>query len=172
MEDQSKQEANQQKETFSLRTVKYAEYVRDITALGNPIVLLLVSVLTLAALPELGTYLLPMIVGFLLNEALCSGIKFLWHKPRPNGQQYAGGLEKIDAGSFPSIHAARIAYVYGTLGMVHYWMGRYWVLLIALSVIVAVGYSRVFLQKHYFLDVMAGYGFGSLAIFLLHLWLF
>ena len=157
---------------FSLRKVKYAEYVRDITALGNPIVLLLVSVLTLAALPEWGTYLLPMIVGFLLNEALCSGIKYVWHKPRPNGQQYAGGLEKIDAGSFPSIHAARISYVYGTLGMVHYWTGRPWVLLLALTVVVAVGYSRVFLQKHYFVDVMAGYGFGSLATFLLYQWLF
>lgn len=166
-------QSNQQETTdFSLRKVKYAEYVRDITALGNPIVLLLVSVLTLAALPKLGTYLLPMIVVFLLNEALCSGIKYFWHKPRPNGQQYASGLEKIDAGSFPSIHAARIAYVYGTLGMIHHWTGHSWVLVIALVVIGAVGYSRIFLQKHYFVDVMAGYGFGTLAIFMLHQWLF
>ena len=140
----------------SLRTVKYAEYVRDITALGNPIVLLLIAALALAGHPQFAAFLPAMIVGFLLNEVLCSGIKYLWHKPRPNGQEYGGRLEKIDAGSFPSIHAARISYVYGFLGLVHYWMGLLWVPAVALLVILAVGYSRIFLQKHYFVDVLAG----------------
>lgn len=156
----------------SLRKTKYAEYIRDITALGNPFLLLLVSLLALAKHPQFGDYFPPLVVGFLLNEALCSGIKFLWHKPRPNGQEYWGGLEKIDAGSFPSIHAARISYVYLFLGMVHYWMGITWVAVVAALVIVAVGYSRIFLQKHYFVDVLAGYGFGTLACTLLYYWLF
>lgn len=156
-----------------LRRRKYAEYIQDFTALGNPFVLLLMATAVLQNVSfadyELWIWLLG---AFLAGEALCSGIKFLWHKPRPNGQLFKGAMEKIDAGSFPSIHAYRIAYTYSSLAYIEYKFSNGGVLfpIVALVVVVVVGYSRVFLRKHFAVDVLAGYGIGlsvSAAVWLL-----
>lgn len=155
----------------SLRKSKTAEYIHDFTALGNPFLLLLVSLMALSNHPQLGRYFPLLLLGFFINEIVCSSIKYLWHKPRPNGQQYAGGLEKIDAGSFPSIHASRISFVYLSLGMMHYWIGNNWVLIMSGLVILTVGYSRIFLKKHFLTDVLAGYAFGILWTTILYFWL-
>ncbi|MCP4443668.1 MAG: phosphatase PAP2 family protein [Aureispira sp.] len=145
----------------SLGKTKYAEYIRDVTALGNPFILLLVTFVLIGTHQHFWQLLAIMVVGFLINEVLCSGIKYLWHKPRPNGQQFENALEKIDAGSFPSIHAARISFVYLTLGYIQYQLDAWYYLPIFALVIILVGYSRVFLHKHFPLDVAAGYTFGS-----------
>ena len=157
----------------SLGKNKYAEYIRDFTALGNPFLLLLVSACVLSQLPAAlqGRAWLFLVGAFLLNELLCSGIKFLWHKPRPSGQKFEGALEKIDAGSFPSIHAARIMLVYGSLTYVMWRAGMPYFAAIFGLVIAVVGYSRTFLLKHFWLDVSGGYFFGALWVGLLY-WLF
>ncbi|MCH2042801.1 MAG: phosphatase PAP2 family protein [Saprospiraceae bacterium] len=146
----------------SLSKTKYAEYIRDFTALGNPFLLLLVTFCTLGMLPfEKASHLwILLLIGFMVNEFICSGIKFLWHKPRPNGQTFDSAFEKIDAGSFPSIHSSRISFVYGSLAYVQYFEQNYHYLIVFIFVILLVGYSRIFLKKHFFIDVMAGYGFG------------
>lgn len=145
-----------------LRRTKYAEYIRDVTALGNPFILLLVTFIIIGTHQQFWSLLIILVGGFLINEILCSGIKYLWHKPRPNGQLFENAFEKIDAGSFPSIHAARISFVYLTLGYIQYQLDAWYYLPIFALVIVLVGYSRVFLHKHFPLDVAAGYTFGSI----------
>lgn len=149
-------------EKQSLKKTKFAEYVRDFTAIGNPFLLLLVSLSALSVLPGFEGFMLRLIVGFLVNELVCSSIKYFWHKPRPNGQVFDNGFEKIDAGSFPSIHASRMAFVYLSLSFVHYTCGYYFMLPIFLTLILVVGYSRTFLKKHFWTDVFAGFGFGIL----------
>lgn len=144
----------------SLGKTKYAEYIRDFTSIANPFLLLLVVFATLSHHSQFIPYFTILVIGFLINEAICSGIKFLWHKPRPNGQTYENGLEKIEAGSFPSIHAARISYIYLSLSYIHYNMGNLFIIPVFLLVILIVGYSRIFLRKHFIIDVLAGYGFG------------
>ena len=160
-----------QEQPFSLRKTKTAEYIHDFTALGNPFLLLLVSLMALYNHPEFTRLFPPLLVGFFVNEMVCSGIKYFWHKPRPNGQEYANRLEKIDAGSFPSIHASRISFVYCSLGLTAYETGAAWMLLVCLAVIITVGYSRIFLKKHFLVDVLAGYGFGIFWATLLYFWL-
>jgi membrane-associated phospholipid phosphatase len=155
----------------SLHKEKTAEYIHDFTALGNPFLLLLVSLMTLCNHPQFLHLFPPLLVGFFVNEIVCSGIKYFWHKPRPNGQEYLNGFEKIDAGSFPSIHASRISFVYGALGFIEYELGASWVPFVCLAVILVVGYSRIFLQKHFLVDVLAGYGFGIFWATLLYFWL-
>lgn len=162
----------QEKRHSSLRQTKTAEYIHDFTALGNPFLLLLVALMALSNHPQFSSFFPLLFVGFFVNEVVCSGIKYFWHKPRPNGQQYIGGLEKIDAGSFPSIHASRISFVYLSLGMMHYWIGNSWVLIMSFLVIITVGYSRIFLKKHFLTDVLAGYCFGILWSVILYLWIF
>jgi len=150
-----------------LAKTKYAEYIRDFTALGNPFLLALVSASVLGLLPgAAGGRALALVLLFVWNEAVCSGIKFLWHKPRPDGQQFGTALEKVDAGSFPSIHASRILLVYGYLACLTWQQALYFFAFIAPVVILVVGYSRTFLHKHFWVDVLAGYGFGLLWLLL------
>jgi len=156
-----------------LKKRKYSEYIQDFTALGNPFLLLLISFFATQ-----GDFWLSktqiwgvLLGGFLANEFICSGIKYIWHKPRPNSQSFADGFEKIDAGSFPSIHAARISFVYSSLGYLHYIQNQsIAAILICFGVIIVVGYSRVFLRKHFIEDVLAGYGFGVAMAFGLWNW--
>lgn len=153
-----------------LKKNKYAEYIRDFTALGNPFLLLLAAALVLCHLPdeqEWKAWAL-IITTFLINELVCSGIKFLWHKPRPSGQTFHTAMEKIDAGSFPSIHAARIMLVYGALAYVLWGAGLVYLLPICAVIIAVVGYSRVFLHKHFWLDVSAGFGFGAVWLIVMY----
>lgn len=151
----------------SLKKTKYAEYIRDFTAIGNPFLLLLVALATLSNHPKFKIYFLILLAGFFLNEIVCSAIKYFWHKPRPNGQQFKSGFEKIDAGSFPSIHSSRIAFVYLSMSYIQYMAGNLFIVPVFLIVIIIVGYSRVFLKKHFFVDVMAGYFFGALLFFII-----
>jgi undecaprenyl-diphosphatase len=152
---------------MSLKKTKYAEYIRDFTAIGNPFLLLLVGISTLVGLPHTAHNLLILIGAFLFNEVFCSSIKYFWHKPRPNGQKYANGFEKIDAGSFPSIHASRIALVYLSLGILQYNAGNKYVFFMFIIVILIVGYSRTFLKKHFWTDVLAGWTLGTIQSLLL-----
>jgi membrane-associated phospholipid phosphatase len=158
-------------EKQSLKKTKYAEYIRDFTAIGNPFLLLLVSLAATANLTQFLPCFCVLLIGFFVNEIVCSSIKFFWHKPRPDGQQFDNGFEKIDAGSFPSIHSSRISFVYLSLGYIQYQNGNEFLLPVFLTVIAVVGYSRYFLKKHFFVDIMAGFCFGIL-FFLLFFILF
>lgn len=152
-------------EQQSLKKTKYAEYIRDFTAIGNPFLLLLVALATLSSHPQFKTFFPTLLAGFFLNEMVCSAIKYFWHKPRPNGQEFNNGFEKIDAGSFPSIHSSRIAFVYLSMSYIQYMAGNLFIVPVFLIIILVVGYSRVFLKKHFLVDVMAGYFLGALLFF-------
>lgn len=75
--------------------------------------------------------------------------KFLFFKPRPKKQEYSNFIEKIKAGSFPSIHttntfsvfvfACMYMNIYGILGFGVYSVG--------------IMYSRIYLKKHFWIDV-------------------
>ncbi len=134
---------------------KFGEWMRDLTSLANPIILLLVPLCFLRWTPEYKMLL----IALFINELAGSLIKLLFHKPRPDGQKYSNALEKIDAGSFPSLHSSRIALVYLTLA---YLAPNLAFRLLFLGVIIVVGYSRIFLKKHYLTDVIGGYLFGGL----------
>ena len=154
-----------------LSTIKYAEYIRDLTALGNPFLLLFIAVFSLIQFDTFGSIMPVLILGFLANEIFCSGIKFFWHKPRPNGQKFDNAFEKIDAGSFPSIHAARISFVYANIAYPYYLMDKFLPVLLCILIIALVGYSRIFLKKHFLTDVIAGYIIGSTSFLLFLNWM-
>lgn len=128
---------------------KYNDWIRDFTSLGNPIILLFIPFAVLGP-QELYFKLL---IALLANELLCSLIKLLFHKPRPDGQAYNGILEKIDAGSFPSIHASRISLVYFTL---FNFTNTLSLKMAFISVICVVAYSRVALKRHFWTDIAGG----------------
>ena len=138
--------------------------MRDLTSLANPIVLLLVPLCFLRWTDNFKILLL----GLLVNEVVGSLIKFFFHKPRPDGQKFNNAMEKIDAGSFPSLHTSRIVVVYLTLA---YLSPDWWFRILFLLVILVVGYSRVFLKKHFPTDVAGGLVFGGLVFYLMTFYL-
>ncbi len=145
----------------SFFTYKLEEWARDITALANPLILLFVPFVFLQASPVFYTLLLALLV----NEILGSVIKIIFPKKRPNGQTYSTLLEKIDAGSFPSLHASRITLVYLTL----FSNTENIVLkIVFILVILLVILSRIKLKKHFWTDVLGGFVLGVLLWYLFY----
>ena len=132
---------------------KFKDWTRDITSLANPIILVLVPFIFLGYSKVFFTLL----IALLVNEILASLIKLIYPKKRPTGQTYNTILEKIDAGSFPSIHASRITLVYLTL-FSHTESTS--IKIAVLLVIVLVILSRVLLKKHFWIDVIGGFILG------------
>ncbi len=96
--------------------------------------------------------------GGLMNSAL----KAFFERSRP---PWLHDFATADGWSFPSGHSSGALIVYGLLtylAVLHSaprW--RLPVALIAMTLIVCVGFSRVILQVHYFSDVLGGYAFGA-----------
>lgn len=102
------------------------------------------------------------IVATTLGGALNWVLKAMFERSRPV-HEYA--VATATGWSFPSGHASGAMLVYGLLG---YFVVRHtpaaWHIpaaLVAVALVVFVGFSRVILQVHYFSDVLAGYAFAG-----------
>lgn len=137
---------------------KFREWMRDFTSLASPLILVFVPFIVMG--PGRPYYVL--LGALAVNEALGSIIKIVFPKKRPTGQTYSNTMEKIDAGSFPSLHAARITLVYLTL-FAFASLPIMKVLFILVIVVVCV--SRVLLKKHFWTDVAGGIVMGSLVFY-------
>ena len=91
-------------------------------------------------------------------EAFCGILKFIYPKERPVPMPRKTFYQKYEAGSFPSIHSSRIAAVttFFSLQYPH-------VATVAAGVLATliVGYSRIYLRKHFPIDVVAGALIGT-----------
>ena len=80
-------------------------------------------------------------------------IRLVYFKNRPDKFAYNNIIEKIDAASFPSLHAARTGFL--TVFFVYYFNNM--IISVILAVLaLGVLYSRVYLRKHDIRDVLAG----------------
>ena len=92
------------------------------------------------------------------TEIICGAVKYIYPKARPVPMPSKTLIQKYFAGSFPSVHTARIAAFSATVILSA--MDKTFIL-IGLLAIAGVGYSRIYLKKHYFIDVIAGFGIGA-----------
>ena len=132
---------------------KFTAWSRDITSLANPLVLLFVAFIFLGNSSNFYTLLLALLV----NEVIGSIIKIIYPKKRPNKQTYNTLLEKIDAGSFPSLHTSRITLTYLSLFSNTAQLEIKIVLILAISLVIL---SRIVLKKHFWTDVLGGFILG------------
>ena len=128
----------------------YDEIIRDITTLGGVMFAILIIPVILITKPVL---LVPYITAHLLFHVTSYAIKHFFYKDRPKKQMHYSIFSRIDASSFPSIHAGKAVMNLGTLAKIYPTTEIY--LLITL-LIIGVMYSRIELKKHDWKDVMSG----------------
>ncbi|MBA2474469.1 MAG: phosphatase PAP2 family protein [Actinobacteria bacterium] len=95
-------------------------------------------------------------------EVLTAGLKAGFHRDRPS---FADPLATESTFSFPSGHALVALAVYGALAFViasslPSWRARAATFGVTGVLIVAIGFSRLYLGVHYLSDVLAGYSAG------------
>jgi len=139
----------QKKESFTNN--KFNDWSRDFTSLANPLILIFVPFIFL--FKENSTAFYTLLIAIIINEILGSIIKVVFPKTRPNGQKYTTILEKIEAGSFPSLHSSRITIVYLTL---FNYSSILMFKLTFLFIIPIVMLSRINLKKHFYIDIFGG----------------
>ena len=99
-----------------------------------------------------------LIQNVLLGSLLNLGVKLIIQRPRPDLQQlvHQGGY------SFPSGHSANSLMLYVTLLIITYYLTqsaltRKLTTILAVSLILLIGLSRIYLQVHYPSDVLGGW---------------
>lgn len=103
-----------------------------------------------------------LIFAIALTEITCGAVKYIYPKARPIPMPRNTLIQKYLAGSFPSVHTARITAFFATIILSDTNIN---LILIGLLAIACVGYSRIYLKKHFLIDVAAGFGIGAVLSF-------
>lgn len=141
---------------MSLKKSFLNEFFSEVTLFGLPAFYLLVVLV----LFKFNMVFAPKLFWALIFvEIFCIFIKIIYKKERPIPQPRNDIFNKIDASSFPSVHSARIS----LLATVIYLYNRdLATLIVGLVLTILVGYSRIYLRRHYFVDVLCGVLLGLL----------
>ena len=142
------------------------EAVRDLTALGGTTVVVLVTGVGVLAFAFHRKYRHALVLaGAVLLAWISSDAgKALYHRPRPDLVPHGAF---VYSGSFPSGHSTLSAATYLTLAMLVASLEtrrrtKALAYSLAAALVVAVGFSRVYLGVHWPSDVLAGWCLGSI----------
>lgn len=124
------------------------EYIRDLTSFGNSTNLLILSIFSLQSI----NLILKVFIGLLIVNTIGYAIKHFFYRDRPEKQVATTFLQRIDAGTFPSLHVARsslaLAFIFAN--------GSLLIKILAVSLVFIVAATRISLKKHYLLDTLGG----------------
>lgn len=137
--------------------------VRDITALGGSFFYFLLVVVFLIL--EKWDIAFHLFIGYILIHAVIIPMRIIFFRERPHPRPTDTLIKKIDAASFPSLHAARASYM-GTF-FISSWG---WDIMSGLVLVITglVLLSRHYLQEHRIGDIIAGMIIGLGFAFLVH----
>lgn len=94
-----------------------------------------------------------LIIGLIIIIGIAVIIRSFYYKPRPKELTHNSWLERMEASSFPSIHAARawfLVFVFGN----YFQNTGIWALLSTAAI--AICYSRLHMKRHDVWDLAAG----------------
>ena len=131
---------------------KYLDILfRDLTTFGGALFYALIVLLAFAF--NQTAFAVYFILGFLISLIILVPIRLFYFRDRPQKQTYSNFLERIDASSFPSWHTARIVLLAITA---IFYFNNMLVNIISVVLAVLVGYSRIYLKKHDWMDLLGG----------------
>ena len=138
---------------------------RDVTGLGSPAVLTLITAAALGFLAlkrqwRAALFVLASICG---GTAVSFALKDLVQRPRPD---FIAAVAQTQTYSFPSGHAFLSAVTFLTLGTLlarvqHEVEVKIYLLSVAIAITALVGISRVYIGLHWPTDVLAGWSAGA-----------
>ncbi|MBS3152873.1 phosphatase PAP2 family protein [Candidatus Woesearchaeota archaeon] len=99
-------------------------------------------------------------IGLILCYLFVFVLRIFYFKERPEKEEYYNLFTRINASSFPSLHAMSSIYVAIVLAN-HIKKSIISIFLVSISLLIA--YSRIYLKKHYFVDIMLGLILGIIA---------
>jgi undecaprenyl-diphosphatase len=153
---------------YAIRTPFGVQIFSLITDLGGAVVIIAVMCMALVLSWEKGhrAYAAGLIVSLGGAMAASTMLKFLVERPRPPMFFHA----VVENGySFPSNHSTAATALYAFLAYSAWKLKlkfRTALLLVFTVIILAVGFSRVYLGVHYPSDILGGYGIGGLFVWL------
>jgi membrane-associated phospholipid phosphatase len=140
-------------------------FFRDVTSLGGAFFYgILVLFLILFKEYSFG---LKLVYGFLITLIITVIIRKVYYRDRPNKETYSNLFERIDASSFPSLHASRVTFLVLALGWFFNFAWTFTTLFVILGLLIA--YSRIFLRKHDWWDLLGGAILGVLTFWIITL---
>ena len=113
--------------------------------------------------------LVPLIAGSILTAGIVILIRIFYFKNRPKKETHTNFWERVDASSFPSLHTARIVFL--ALLFSTYFDNLHLTILCTITAAL-VSYSRIYLQKHDWIDVFAGVVVGAATYFVMAIFFF
>lgn len=132
------------------------DIISDISAFGSLSFFWLIALIFLLTGHYTSFWFLAL--AHIIAYAVTAPLRVLFFRERPHKKAYHNWFEKIDAGSFPSMHAARsviLATGFFSLFSSAFVQGT----IIALGLFVCV--TRAILKKHYVSDILAGIAIGG-----------
>ena len=128
---------------------------RDITALGGTFFYIFITLLV--GVIGKTEVLQKLALSFIITMIVIVGIRTFYFKPRPAKQSYHNYIERLDASSFPSWHTARAIILALFVGKS---IQSLPVIIFLIAIALLVGYSRIYLRKHDYGDVLGGMVLG------------
>ena len=149
---------------FAFRNAGIVKVFLWITLLGKPQIVFLFTAITAAILwlKKMKFYIMPLLVTITGSVIFTYLSKIAFHRVRPDVAVYAE-----NSFSFPSGHATIAIAFYGFLVYLFIHTTKQWskkvnIFFAGLLLIIAIGFSRLYLGVHYLSDVWAGYLVGAL----------
>lgn len=128
---------------------------RDLTSLGGGYILIVLIIL-MYLLNQIRLFKI-LLLGFILSYLMSFVIRLFYYKDRPNKEKYSNLLAKVDASSFPSVHSMRAIFL--AIIFSQFFNNQYLSIFLIL-VALLVCYSRIYIKKHYLVDVIIGFILG------------
>lgn len=115
---------------------------------------------------EFYTLSFKLILAIIFAISIISSIRLYHYKPRPIKEKFSTMIGKIKSSSFPSMHASASLILFGFLT---YEFFSILTLLICTVLFLLVCISRIYLKKHFTVDVLAGAFLGIVILIIIEI---